>query len=415
MQDLKLAFETLLNIYQNEAYASLTLSKGIKEAQNKAFVTKLIYGVLEYDIEFDYYISKLCQKRPNNKIVIILKMGMYQIDYMDSIPDYAAVSKCVDLTKEIGKKEVAGFVNATLKKFASTDIELPKDEIKALSIEYSVPEFIVREYIATFGKAKSLEIMEKTDFDYEHFRVNTQKYSMEELLKALITNNIYYILDNDNQDAIFAKNDKFMQDLYSAGKVTMQSKTSMLASRMMAPQDNEDILDLCSAPGGKAVYMAQISNAKITACDIHPHRIELIKSYINRMDAKNIDVVLNDALVVNDKFKNKFDRVLCDVPCSGLGVANKKPDIYLNMTRESIKDLPNIQYKILDNATKYLKNDGVGCIVYSTCTTLKQENQKVIERFLKVHSDFELVDEVQILPDGSGQDGFYIAKLMRKK
>ena len=414
MQELKIAYDTLLNIYQNEAYASLELSKQIKDINNKALVTKLVYGVLEHDIELDYYISKLCQKKPKNVIILVLKLGMYVIKYMDSIPDYAAVSNTVDLTKEIGKKEVSGFVNAVLKKFATTEIELPKDEIKSISIKYSVPEFIVREYIASFGKAKTLDILERTEFEYEHFRVNNTKTSMEDVIKDLIQNNIYYILDEDNTDAFFAKNEKFMQDLYAAGKVTIQSKTSMFTARIVKAGNDENILDLCAAPGGKSVYMSQLSNCRITACDIHPHRLDLIKSYINRMGAKNIDVVLNDATILNESFIGKYDRVLCDVPCSGLGVAHKKPDIYLGMTKDSIKDLPNIQYKILDNASKYLKDNGVQTIVYSTCTTLKQENRNVIDRFLKVHKDFNLIEDMQILPDGSGQDGFYIAVLSRK-
>ena len=279
MQDLKLTYETLLAIFQNEAYASIELSHGIKNAQNKGFVTKLIYGVLERNIEFDYYISKMCQKSPKINVAIILKMGMYQIKYMDGTPDYAIVNNLVDLTKKIGKKELSGFVNATLKRFISTKFEMPKEESKALSVEYSVPEFIVKEYLESFGKAKTLDILEKKEFECEHYRVNHSKLATDDVLKVLIQNNISYILDEDFKDAFYAKNDKIMQDLYAAGKVTVQSKTSMYATIAMAPHDNDEILDLCSAPGGKAVYMAQLANVKITACDIHPHRLELIWNF----------------------------------------------------------------------------------------------------------------------------------------
>ena len=412
MQDLRLAYDTLLNIYQNEAYAALEISKYLRYASNKGFITKIVYGVIEHDIEFDYYISKLCQKKPDSKIVLVLKMGMYQIKYLDAIPDYAAVSKTVDLAKEIGKKGVSGFVNAVLKKFISSDIELPKEETKALSIKYSVPEFIVKEYIASFGKAKTLDILERTEFEYEHFRVNLRKTTLEEVIKGLVQNNIYYILSEN--DSFFARNDKYMQDLYNCGKVTIQSVTSMIAALAVCPGENESILDLCAAPGGKTVYMSELANCHITACDIHPHRLELIEAYINRMGAQNIDLVLNDATILNNDFVEKFDRVLCDVPCSGLGVAHKKPDIYLNMTKDSLKELPEIQYKILDNASKYLKKDGIN-LVYSTCTLRQQENRDVVDRFLKVHKDFELLDDVLYMPDGSGQDGYYIALLIRKK
>ena len=411
MQDLRLAYDTLLNVYQNGAYASLEISKNIENAQNKAFYTNLVYGAIERDIEFNYYINSMCQKKPKNAIIIVLKIGMYQIEYMDSIPAYAAVSKTVDLTKAIGKKENAGFVNAILKKFSNEKPALPKQNIDRLSVEFSTPKFIVDEYIKTYGLDKTKAMLLKSSFDLEHFRVNKAKCSYDELIKILKDKNEKYVESLDN--AIYAKNDKTLQDLYSKGFVTVQSKTSMMTCEKLNPKDGDKILDLCSAPGGKSIYLSELANVEITSCDIHPHRLDLIQSYINRMGAKGISLELNDATKLNEKWLCHFDKVLCDVPCSGLGVQKKKPDIYLNMTKESIKDLPNIQYKILENASKYIKNDGE--IVYSTCTTLPQENQNVVKKFLENNKEFILVDEIQYLQDKDGQDGFYIAKLKRKQ
>ncbi len=409
MSDLKIAYDILSKVYQDGAYASLELSKHILKATNQDFVVHLIYGVLERDIELSYYISKLCIKRPKPSIVIVLKMGMYQLKYMDSIPAYAAVSNTVDLTKEIKKQELKGFVNATLKNFNNNNIELPKDKIKRMSIEYSVPEFIVNIYLKEYGEDKTKAMLLKDNFSYEHFRVSS-KYSMDQLLKILKENNVEYIESKDN--AIFAKNNKITQDIYSAGNITVQSKTSMLTCEALEPKDGDKILDLCAAPGGKSIYLAELAKDEVTSCDIYPHRIALIESYKNRMGVENIKTVINDATILNKDFVDKFDKVLCDVPCSGLGVAKKKPDIYLNMTKESISGLPKIQYKILDTAKEYVKVGGI--LMYSTCTTLPQENKEVIRQFLSTNKNFELIDERQYLQDDKGLDGFYIAKMVRK-
>ncbi len=409
MRDLKVAYEILSNVYLNKAFASIELSKKINQAENKSFLTNLVYGVLEKNIELDYYIDYLVPKKPKNVAIIVLKIGMYIIKYMDSVPNYAAVNSTVDLCKEINKKEISGFINAVLKKFAQATIELPKDKIKALSVKFSTPEFIIKEYIKEYGEEKTKAMLLPSTFTFEHFRVN-KTYSIEKLKQELDKNNIKYVDSIDG--AIFAKNDKIMHDLYSVGKVTIQSKTSMLTCKELDPKDGDLILDVCAAPGGKSVYISELANCKVVSCDIHPHRVDLIQSYINRMQSKNIEPKLNDATKENPEFINKFDKVLCDVPCSGLGVAKKKPDIYLELTKENISKLPLIQYKILDTSKAYVKKDGI--LVYSTCTTLPQENRMVVEKFLKNNENFELIKEEQFLQDDKGLDGFYIAKLRRK-
>ena len=409
MSDLKLAYDILSSVYLDKAYASLELSKQIDKANKKEFVVSLVYGVIERDIELDYYIAKLCSKKPKNALIILLKLGMYQIKYMNSIPTYAAVSNTVDLCKEIKKQELTGFVNATLKNFANNKIELPKDKFERMSIEYSAPKFIVKEYVEEYGMDSAKAMLSKSNFNLENFRV-THKYSIEELITLLKENKIEYIDSLPN--CVFAKNDKIMHDLYSAGKVTIQSKTSILTAEIVDPKDGDKVLDLCAAPGGKSIYMAELAKCEVTACDIHPHRVELIESYKRRVGVENVKTCVLDATKENKEFIDKFDKVLCDVPCSGLGVAKKKPDIYLNMTKESIKDLPNIQYKILNNAKLYVKKGGN--LVYSTCTTLPQENKDVIAKFLSENSNFEKVYEKQFLQVDETLDGFYICQMVRR-
>ncbi len=184
----------------------------------------------------------------------------------------------------------------------------------------------------------------------------------------------------------------------------------MLAAQAMDVKDGENILDMCSAPGGKSVYMSQLADVNITACDIHEHRLELIKSYIARMGVDKINAVDCDGTEINEDFVGKFDRTLCDVPCSGLGVVGKKADIYLNASMEKCLELSQVQYKILQNASKYTKRR----IVYSTCTTLREENYNVVGKFVKQNQEWQVVSSKQYLPDGNGCDGFFIAVLERK-
>lgn len=405
MKDLELSFEILKKIYIEQAYASLELSKRLKEAENPKFVTSLVYGVLEKDTELEYYISKLVTKKPRNVVVIILKMGMYIIKYFDSVPTYAAVNETVELCNTVGKKEIKGFVNAVLKKFSTTKFKMPSDDVTLMSIKTSTPIFVTRKIINQYGLDKAEAILTKSKFDYEHIRINKKKTTLKEIEDKIKD----FIPSTEN--SIYAKNDKTVKDLYSEGLITIQSLSSMKCCETLAPKDGDKILDLCSAPGGKSMYMAELANVSIVSCDIHDHRLKLIQSYANRMGIDCIEIKKNDAEKENKDFINMFDKVLCDVPCSGLGVALKKPDIYLNMCENDIISLSKVQARILDTASKYVKKGGF--IVYSTCTILKEENQDVVENFLKKHKNFKSIEEIQLLPDGKGQDGFYIHKLKR--
>ena len=405
MKDLELSYSILKEIYVNKAYAALELSNKIKDAENPKFVTNLVYGVLEKDTQFNYYIDTLVSKKPKNAIIILLKIGMYLVKYMNSMPTYAAVSNTVSLCESVGKREVKGFVNATLKKFSTIEFEMPKDKFLALSIESSTPLFIVKKLCNQYGYEKAKEFLMLPNFELEHVRVNSRKSTMKE-----IEDKIKDFVPSTN-NSIYAKNDKVVKDLYACGKITIQSLSSMKACEVLAPNDGDKILDLCSAPGGKSIYMSELANVDIVSCDIHEHRLDLIKSYINRMGAQGISIKINDATILNEEFVDKFDKVLADVPCSGLGVANRKPDIYLNISDKDIKDLSEIQYKILCNAAKYVKKGGV--LVYSTCTILREENQNNVNKFLKDNKDFKSVEEIQLLPNKEGLDGFYIHKMTR--
>ncbi|MEG1535511.1 MAG: 16S rRNA (cytosine(967)-C(5))-methyltransferase RsmB [Clostridia bacterium] len=411
MEDLVKIYDLLVKIYRDKAYSSIELSKVLPSCLNKQFTTKLTYGVLEKDVELTYYINMLTSKKPQNAIAILLKMGIYCIKYMDSCPDYAVVDNFVDLTGLVGKKQLKGFVNSVLKSFCNARPDYPTAEKDNLSVSTSTPLWLVKEYIKQYGLEKTKEFLSVKHITDEHIRPNLRKLSLEELAQKLDNKQVPYRLDD--KGGMFVTNNSYIQDMFDAGYITYQSLTSMICAQAVDIQDGMKVLDVCSAPGGKAVYLSELANdAEIVACDIHEHRIELINKYIYRMQAKNIETQYNDATVYREAFANKFDRVLCDVPCSGFGVAGKKPDIYIDSSPEKVNALALVQYDILRHSARYLKENGV--LIYSTCTTLRQENYNIVGKFVKEYRGFEVVEFTQYLPDDKGGDGFFIAKIRRK-
>ncbi len=412
MNGFAIAYDILAKIYKEDAFSSIELNKRIAGASNQAIVTRLVYGVLQKDTELEYYLSKFTQKRPNKSVAVLLKEAMYCLLYMDSFPDYAVVDESVDLCEKIGKRQLKGFVNGVLKSFiaAGKKAELPKDKDERLSITASMPLWLVRAYIRQYGFDKTQEFLSVEEFTKEHIRNNSRVWTLAQLKSALEDKNISYI--QSRAGGLFVDNCAYLKELNAQGKITYQSMTSMLAVQTLEVKDGEKMLDLCAAPGGKSIYASELADMDITSCDIHEHRLELIKAYAGRMNAKGIKTVLNDATEYNDDFYSAFDKVLCDVPCSGLGVAGKKPDIYLRSSMQKVMELSEVQYKILSNAAKYVKSGGR--LVYSTCTTLREENYNVVGKFVKENPEWKVLSHENYLPDGKGCDGFFIAVLERK-
>ncbi|MBD5087142.1 MAG: 16S rRNA (cytosine(967)-C(5))-methyltransferase RsmB [Clostridiales bacterium] len=408
MNDLILAFEVLLSIYKDGAYSAIELNRKVVGVSNQAIVTRMVYGVLQKDVQLEYYLGKITSKRPSKTIAILLKLGLYCILYIDSMPKYAIVNNVVNICEKYGKRQLKGFVNATLKNFDVDKIDLPSDKVERLSVTASAPLWLVKKYVKQYGYDTSESFLSAPTFTKEHLRNNSKKLSLQGLKDKLDKQNIEYT--QSEVGGLFVGNCGFVKGLCERGEATFQSMTSMLAVKAMEVKDGEKILDLCSAPGGKSILMSELASVEITACDIHEHRLDLIRAYANRMGASNIKILLNDACEYNENFVERFDKTLCDVPCSGLGVVGKKPDIYLNTSQEKINSLADTQYKILTNASKYTKKR----IVYSTCTTLREENYNVVGKFVKENSEWQITSSNQYLPNGKGQDGFFIAVLERK-
>lgn len=411
------SYNALYAIYSGKSYLSQALNSVDREVMPE--VTKIIYGVLENNVRYDYYISKLVTEKPNNKLKIVIKLAMYALEYMDSIPDYAVINECVELTAEIGKKQLKGFVNATLKQYLSNKPELPKNRYERISVESSMPLWLVKSYCKQYGEDTAIQLMTAKLDEREHIRANLRKLTHNDLRRLLDERGIEFSESLDGL-GFYVRNSRNVRDLFDLGLITMQSLSSMLVVKALSLKANSTVLDMCAAPGGKAIYMSETAdNLEIVANELHPHRAELIQSYVERMDAKDIKVTVSDASQLNTEYIGKFDYVLCDVPCSGMGVIAKKPDILLNKTFDDILKLCELQYTLLNNAIEYLKPNGI--VVYSTCTTLREENYNVIGRTLKERSDvalevmdipFENNGSIQLLPT-DGMDGFFIAKLRK--
>lgn len=418
------SYNCLSEILKEGAYAEIALNKYLLAAnsKDKPLITKIIYGVLDNYLHIDYIIGKFAKSvRPSAKTA--LRIGVYCLYYL-SIPTYAVINDTVELAKITGKIQLVAFVNATMRNISKAidekSITYPEKYDEYLSVFYSFPLFAVRMLIKQYGKEMTEKILSYKFDNNTHIRINTAKISVKEFIAELDDKCILHF-DSPLPDCLYCKGNmqSIPTDLY-----TNMSLGSCIIARSLKTKGDVSVLDLCSAPGGKAVYIANLnSQAKITACDIYPHKIKLINSYAKRMGADSqITAEISDATLFNPKFENAFDYCLCDVPCSGLGVFYSKPDIKLNRTKESIAELTALQMSILKNASRYVKSGGV--IIYSTCSILREENDNIVGLFLKENPEF-MKDKVdisiaeyndfkkQFLPPVDDCEGFFLARIKK--
>lgn len=418
----KVVLNALLNV-RNSAYSNITLNKFLAEADltpvDRAFVTACFYGVLDRTITLDYVISQHI-KTPIKKVQPIahevLRLALYQIMYMDKIPNSAAVDEAVKLIKNSKYKHLSGFVNGVLRNILRSEIVLPDlSDAKSLSVKFSCPEWIVESFITDYGVENTVALLQYSLCSPPVIlRVNTLKTDVSTLAERLKEENIdAQILPFENALKVVGGIDIAKSRAYKDGLFHVQDIASQTAVKILSPEENGNLLDICAAPGGKTFTMAQYmkNTGKITACDLYQKRLELIKINAARLGISNISVLQNDATVKNNSL-GEFDAVLCDVVCSGLGVIRRKPEIKYKDISE-YADITDIQYKILENAASYLKP--CGKILYSTCTLRKCENEGVVNAFLDKHSGFELKYQHTFMPHIDGTDGFYCALLQKSR
>lgn len=412
-EHIRAACELLDKIYTDRTYADRVFDG----EDASALSARLVFGVLERDTEISYILDRLVDKQPKRIVRILLKVGVYALLYIDNIPDYAIVNECVETAKALGKGGAAGFVNAVLKKVSTRSYTLPApSDPDYLSVHFSKPEWFVRRMTAEYGEARTRAVLEEPSSELVHIRVNS-RLSSDEAVKKLFDAHAHEYSPSA-VGGFLVRVTPLVRSLFSEGIVTYQSPSSVLAVDALAPGGRCEVLDLCSAPGGKAVYAAELAPAAtVTACDVHPHRVELIKKYAARMKADNVRPVISDATVFEPRFEGRFDFVMADVPCTCFGTFKKHPDVFLQRGEEAILKLAETQRRIIDNAVRYLKPGGV--MVYSTCTLFEEENIRNAEyaagkglSLEKMLVPFDNDGTLQLLPRGEW-DGFFIARFRK--
>ncbi len=425
-KELNLAYEILSKVYLDKSYVSIELNKyldKLDEGVNSSLVTKIVYGVLEKDILLEYFIGNFVTKLPDPQMLILLKIVGYVSKAINSIPDFALVNEVVTIAKKIDFHK-SGFVNAVAKKLVSNDVKLPNKSnlVKYLSVKYNYPEWVISELLKIKSEefVKDLVSCELTSLT--HIRVNLDRISTSEFKAKLDKLEIKYepSLYDYTMYVDYAKllKENDLKDMY-----IVQGLPSIITCNVLDAKKGR-VLDVCSAPGGKSVYLAQNKDLSVYACDIHKHRVELVKKYAESVGVK-VNTLVQDGTKFRPEWEGKFDYVMCDVPCSNLGVSRKKPDVFLNKSLQDAKTLAGIQYHILDNSARYVKPGGI--LQYSTCTILDFENKNVITKFLNNHIDFELTpidfEDINITNDGNmytfypnltKTEGFFIGRLIRK-
>lgn len=417
----EIALKILYKIDVGNAYSNIVLDEMIKQNKNSlnekdiSLISEIVYGVTTWRLTLDTIIkkySKIRLKKISPWILNILRMSIYQIIFLDKIPKSAAVNEGVNLSKRYGHKSSSGFVNAILRKVNKQDYEelLNIENVEErISKMYSIPEWIIEELKQEGMEINKIEeICKNSNIRPKvSVRVNTLKTTKEKLKKALQEKQIN-VQDGILEDFLILDKVKNIENIkeFKDGLFIVQDEVAGLTALILNPNKKEKILDACSSPGGKTTYIAQIvdNDAEIEAWDLHESRIKLVEQNANRLGIDIIKTKVNDATKYNEDYFEKFDKILLDVPCLGLGVLKRKPDIKWQRKKDDIQTISKIQYEILNTCSKYLKQGGE--LVYSTCSILDSENKDIIFKFLRKNAEFE-IKKIEIFQDKNKAKNFF--------
>ncbi len=422
----ELVLKGLYRIEVEDAYSNQALQEvlavGTLGAVDRGFATELLTGVVRNRLQLDYIIgkfSKIKLKKLSPWVHQILRMGIYQMIFMDRVPDRAACNEAVKLARRYAHGAAQGYVNGLLRTVAreKENISYPEDVLERLSVVYSCPVWLTEKLVGQYGEDFCEKILKAShEKQPVSLRVNRLKTTAEELQMALEVEGVITHRDPAEPYRLFVDGALDIQrsKAYRDGWYTIQNASSMAAVDLLEPKAGETVLDLCAAPGGKTTFMAERmeNRGRIFAMDLYPHKTELIRKSAERLGISIIETQAGDATVYLPAWSKKADRVLVDAPCSGIGVIHKKPDIKWRRKPEDVLALCQIQREILKNAAQYVKPGGV--LVYSTCTILREENQMQAAWFLKEQPDFVQEKEQALFTHETGGSGFYLAKFIRK-
>nr|WP_300093126.1 16S rRNA (cytosine(967)-C(5))-methyltransferase RsmB [Sedimentibacter sp.] len=432
--------ETLKKIFKDKSYSNIVINNDIRniDIKHQALYRKSVLGVIEHLLFIDWIINQMSNtktKKMETDVLVVLRLAVYQMFFLDNSYENMVVSESVQYIKDKGNIRASKFVNGVLRNILRQKKELlekmeklPREEY--LSVKYSYPEALVKRWQLQFGKDKIENVLSLNNAEAPlEIRVNNLKITRDDLLnvfkeKGIIAEKCRYA---EKGIRILNPIETDKTEEYKNGLFSIQSESSMLAGQILNPAEDSLLIDMCAAPGGKSLNAAEIMNntGKIISRDIYPGKLSLIEKEKQRLGISNIKAEAYDATKTDESLKGKADFIIADVPCSGLGIIRRKPEIKYNRTEDEIKEISKVQIKIIENAAKYLKKGGI--MVYSTCTTNKEENLDIVMEFLKHNNEFALegfMDKINDFPDAAkgyieiyphvhGMDGFFIAKIKR--
>lgn len=436
----KIIVDVLDAVLYKGAYSNIILNvefnKKNIEDKDKALITEIVYGTLKYKYTIDIILSSFIKKgikSVDKSILNVLRSAIYQIKYLDKVPNFASVNEAVELAKKYSSIATSRFVNGVLRNYLRNldkKYAKEKDKVSELSFKYSFEPWMVKKIMKDYDSNSVEKILQGLNYrPCVTVRVNGYKSNYDDVWEKLENENYNIEEGAVCPEAIKIRNGKSIKDnpLFKDGLITVQDESAMCVAPAMELKENMVVLDLCSAPGGKTTHIAEIMNNTgiIKAFDIHQNKLSLVKENAKRLGITNIKCEELDAQVTKKELLNIADRVLIDVPCSGIGIIRKKPEIKWTKNNKELKSIVNIQRNIMENATKYVKKDGI--ILYSTCTLNKDENEKNIKWFINKYPEFTIekldygnADNIRYNEEGTVtilpsefMDGFFIAKLRK--
>ena len=438
MNSREIAAKVLDRVIREGAYSNIILSKELNASdlsdQDKGLTTEIVYGTLRRLKTIDMILASLVKDLSvmDKKVLTILRVAIYQMKFLDKIPPYAACNEAVELAKEVSEKD-GKLVNGILRNYLSKDgnVEINfRNKIDELAFNLSFEPWMIRMLIKQYGEAEAIRILEElNNTPGVTVRVNNIKADYEDVFEELESEGYEVEEGEVCPEAISITGGKGIEknQAFIDGKITVQDESAMLIAPLLDIEDNLTVIDLCCAPGGKTTHIGELLNntGKVLAFDLYPQKLELVRENAERLGITNIDLGEMDATKLNVNLIGLADRVLIDVPCSGIGIIRKKPEIKWTKKRSEIKELVEIQRQIMDNAWEYLKKDGV--MIYSTCTVNKEENQENITWFLNKHKDAKIekifvgreenlrYDDLGTLTIFPNQymDGFFVTKIKK--
>lgn len=420
----KTAYLTLMDVENKRSYSNIALNHQIQRNRpdNPAFVRELVYGVLKNKMLLDYVVDHLVptgSSKLKMQGLNILRMGLYQLSNMGSVPEYAAVNETVNLAKKFCKGR-DGFINGVLRTYIRNkySISLPdraEDEVKYLSIKYSYEPWIIELWLKEYDVEFVEELLKAgNETPQTVIRLNWQKVMKKDLIKSLMEKGFEVEEGKLSPNALYVKGSNLLNtQMYRMGMFSVQDESSQLATIMLDPKHGDFVMDVCAAPGGKTLAIAERMNntGTVLASDVYTRKVALIEKEVKRLGLSNVKTRTYDATKTDTALIGKADKVIVDAPCTGLGVVRRKPEIKYKKWSWEMDSLPRKQLAILSSSSKYVKMGGT--LLYCTCTINVDENEKVVTDFLRKNKDFVSKEVVKLYPHIDGTDGFFICKMTR--